>query len=163
MFWIELIISIKMDLALNNLQRFTCHKTQTTQSISPPQVSFPSLWGPFQGYQPRFLSPVSLWSIAFSSSCQEPNTFPCFLWLTGTTKFTTWQVLYLSVEIECFVRISKSQRILWISLPKTDSGLFVYHLLAWWTFNLLHSLLMIPPIGHALVFLFSKFTVFAYI
>ena len=28
---IELIISIKMDLALNNLQRLTCHKTQSTK------------------------------------------------------------------------------------------------------------------------------------
>ena len=29
-FEIELIIYIKMDLALNNLQRLTCHKTQPT-------------------------------------------------------------------------------------------------------------------------------------
>ena len=27
---VELIICIKMDLALNNLQRLICHKTQTT-------------------------------------------------------------------------------------------------------------------------------------
>ena len=31
MFEIELIIYIKMDLALNNLQRLICHKTQPTQ------------------------------------------------------------------------------------------------------------------------------------
>ena len=30
MFEIEQIICIKMDLALNNLQRLICHKTQTT-------------------------------------------------------------------------------------------------------------------------------------
>ena len=30
MFKIELIICIKMDLVLNNLQRLICHKTQTT-------------------------------------------------------------------------------------------------------------------------------------
>ena len=30
LFEIELIIRIKMDLALNNLQRLICHKTQTT-------------------------------------------------------------------------------------------------------------------------------------
>ena len=30
LFEIELIIFIKMDLALNNLQRLICHKTQTT-------------------------------------------------------------------------------------------------------------------------------------
>ena len=31
MFWIEQIIYIKMDLALNNLQRLICHKTQQTK------------------------------------------------------------------------------------------------------------------------------------
>ena len=31
MFEIELIIYIKMDLALNNLQRLICHKTQQTK------------------------------------------------------------------------------------------------------------------------------------
>ena len=33
MFQIELIIYIKMDLALNNLQRLICHKTQPTKTI----------------------------------------------------------------------------------------------------------------------------------
>ena len=33
LFEIELIICIKMDLALNNLQRFICHNTQTAQPI----------------------------------------------------------------------------------------------------------------------------------
>ena len=32
MFEIELVICIKMDLALNNLQRLICHKTQTTKA-----------------------------------------------------------------------------------------------------------------------------------
>ena len=40
MFEIELVICIKMDLALNNLQRLICHKTQPTnqpiKSIWPP-------------------------------------------------------------------------------------------------------------------------------
>ena len=31
LFEIELFISIKMDLALNNLQRLICHKTQTNK------------------------------------------------------------------------------------------------------------------------------------
>ena len=30
-FWIEQIIYIEMDLALNNLQRLICHKTQQTK------------------------------------------------------------------------------------------------------------------------------------
>ena len=30
---IELIIWIKMDLALNNLQKLKCHKTQTTNHL----------------------------------------------------------------------------------------------------------------------------------
>ena len=34
LFEIELIICIKMDLALNNLQRLICHKTQKTKPIT---------------------------------------------------------------------------------------------------------------------------------
>ena len=30
LFEVELIICVKMDLALNNQQKFLCHKTQTT-------------------------------------------------------------------------------------------------------------------------------------
>ena len=33
MFEIKLIICIKMDLALNNLQMLICHKTQTTNHL----------------------------------------------------------------------------------------------------------------------------------
>ena len=33
MFEIELFICIKMDLALNNLQRLICHKTQTNKHV----------------------------------------------------------------------------------------------------------------------------------
>ena len=33
LFEIELIICIKMDLALNNLQRFICYKTQPNNQI----------------------------------------------------------------------------------------------------------------------------------
>ena len=35
LFEIELIIFIKMDLALNNLQMLMCHKTQTTNQPEP--------------------------------------------------------------------------------------------------------------------------------
>ena len=31
----ELIICIKMDLALNDLQRLICHKTETTKPLVP--------------------------------------------------------------------------------------------------------------------------------
>ena len=34
MFEIQLIICLKMDLALNNLQRLICHKTQTTNQLT---------------------------------------------------------------------------------------------------------------------------------
>ena len=38
MFEVELIICIKIDLALNSLQRFICHKTQTTkQTLKHPE------------------------------------------------------------------------------------------------------------------------------
>ena len=40
MFEIELIISIKMDLELNNLQRLICHKTQTTNQQGLNEVEF---------------------------------------------------------------------------------------------------------------------------
>ena len=36
LFEIELLICIKMDLALNNLQRLTCHETQTTNQPYDP-------------------------------------------------------------------------------------------------------------------------------
>ena len=42
LFEIELIICIKMDLALNNLQRLICHKTQTSNQptlLLPQYVS----------------------------------------------------------------------------------------------------------------------------
>ena len=36
MFEIELIICLKIDLALNNIQRFICHKAQTTNEPTNP-------------------------------------------------------------------------------------------------------------------------------
>ena len=45
LFEIELFIHIKMDLALNNLQRLICHKTQPTNqsSLPPPILLFDAL------------------------------------------------------------------------------------------------------------------------
>ena len=42
MFEIELIICIKIDLALNNLQRLICHKTQTTKPNNHLHLFFSS-------------------------------------------------------------------------------------------------------------------------
>ena len=33
-FWMELIIYVKMDLALNNLQRLICHKSHQTKGMN---------------------------------------------------------------------------------------------------------------------------------
>ena len=45
---IELFICIKMDFALNNLQRLICHKTQTNSQyydIYFKKMSYPVSWG----------------------------------------------------------------------------------------------------------------------
>ena len=39
LFEIELIICIKMDLTLNNLQRLICHKTQPTNQLDAITLS----------------------------------------------------------------------------------------------------------------------------
>ena len=81
---------------------------------------------------------LSFFSISFSFT----------LWSAGVAKSTRWQVLSfllintrsgLLARIRWSVCISKSQRILWVSFSRMDSGLCVYHLVAGWKFNFLHS------------------------
>ena len=43
LFEIELFICIKMDLALNNIQRLICHKTQTNKPGEEVPVTVPSV------------------------------------------------------------------------------------------------------------------------
>ena len=49
------------------------------------------------------------------------------------------RTLDLGVRIEWSVFFTKSKRILWVSFSWTDSGLCVYHLVVWSTFNLLQN------------------------
>ena len=42
-------------------------------------------------------------------------------------------------RIRCFVCISEYQRILCVSFSRTDSGLYMYNLVVWLNFNLLHN------------------------
>ena len=51
MFEIELIICIKMRLALNNLQRLICHKTQTTNPASILDMTLNCLMVRFQPWR----------------------------------------------------------------------------------------------------------------
>ena len=65
MFWqlnfvlieIELIICIKMDLALNNLQRLICHKTQPINQLSSNAGALENAEYPFIAIDPRFTLP----------------------------------------------------------------------------------------------------------
>ena len=43
------------------------------------------------------------------------------------------------IKIGWFIYISKSQRISCISFSCINFGLYIYHLLLWWNFNLLHN------------------------
>ena len=66
------------------------------------------------------------------------------LWSAWSTKFIILQVLFLLIistrsgclaEIRWSVCISKSQRTLYVSFSRTDSGLCIYHLIVWSNFN----------------------------
>ena len=69
----------------------------------------------------------------------------------GTAKSIKWQVPFFSlfvfsmitwssllVGIKRSICISKSQRMFLVSFCKTDSGLFIYHLVIWSKFNYYH-------------------------
>ena len=63
-----------------------------------------------------------------------------FLWITSSffLLFNTKPCLCLT-GIKWSTCISKSQRILYVSLSGTDSGLWMYHLAVWSNFNFLHN------------------------
>ena len=47
-------------------------------------------------------------------------------------------------EIRWAVCISKCQKLLCVSFSTKDSGLYIFHLLIWWNFDLLHNSQWIP-------------------
>ena len=67
---IELTVCIKMDLALNDLERLICHKIQPTNQpflISP--VPSPRFWGSFQAPQSQLVLPWPTYSTVFLVFC----------------------------------------------------------------------------------------------
>ena len=76
------------------------------------------------------------------------HSFNFTLWSARTAKSTILRVLFLLLiiirsgclaEIWWSVCISKSQRSLWVSFSKTDSGLCIYHFFVWSNFNFLQN------------------------
>ena len=57
---IELIICIKMDVALNNLQKLMCHETQPTNQITDGEAIVLEIWGMWNTLSLPLL-PGSLW------------------------------------------------------------------------------------------------------
>ena len=101
-------------------------------------------WYDFHPHVPQFFSSLvrskylSFFSISFSFT----------LWFAGTSKSTIWQVLFfmlintrsgLLAVIKWSVCISKSRGFYESPFSRTDSGLCVYHLVAWGKFNFLHN------------------------
>ena len=110
MFEIELIICIKMDLALNNLQRLICHKTQTTNQpekntnqeeliihftntlINIANKTIPKTTISLKHFKPCFTSGVQRHAKWMSSNPPEIQKKPCIRKFKQiqTTKSQTW-------------------------------------------------------------------------
>ena len=61
----------------------------------------------------------------------------------------------LLVEIQCSVCMSKSNRSLYLLFCRTDTGLFIYHLLVWSNFNFWHISLCITLPAQSCLVLYS--------
>ena len=83
MFEIELIIYIKMDLALNNLQKLICHKTHPTNQLT--NLFFSVFFG--------FLSPRHLLSLLFF-----PYFFYCLYLLTRPSYIPIFFQIFLTLS-----------------------------------------------------------------
>ena len=94
LFEIELIIHIKMDLALNNLQRLICHKTQPTIHIFYSCILW-LLCVPQMLKRWVFKKKMSL-SLAFNEFCLV------FLWFCHFFQKILWDLLFLWIVLSCF-------------------------------------------------------------
>ena len=93
MFEIKLIIYIKMDLALNSLQRLVCHKTQTTKSIissaaRPAWIAWSSVTScSLNRHSLRWRSFVPIMRASLKSeSVRFPNSQSATHWQSSVTK-----------------------------------------------------------------------------
>ena len=95
-------------------------------------------------------------------------SFNFTLWSAETAKSTIFQVLFFLflliiirscnlAEIWWSVCISKSQRNLWVSFYRTDSGLCIYHLFVWSNFNFLHNFQWITLPTQSYLFIFFSY------
>ena len=92
----ELVIHIKMDLALNNLQRLKCHKTQSTNH-SGRLFSFPC----------PSLENISYIKLLFQINSSHKQHFPTDSYLWTHQCWPTSKNLHLSALCGC-----------WIDLPR---------------------------------------------
>ena len=74
----------------------------------------------------------TLWSPEQQNPQDSKFSFFSFFWLINTRSD-------LLAEIRWSDCISKSHRISWVSFIKADSGLYIYHLIVWSNFHLLHN------------------------
>ena len=106
------------------------------QLVSPSFSSSIAFWFFFQFY----LQCLGVYlSVHFPSvlSCGQPEwQGPLFGMLCFLLTITRSGHL---AEIRWSICMSRSPRILYVSFSRTDSGLCIYHLLAWSNFNLLHN------------------------
>ena len=61
-------------------------------------------------------------------------------------------------EVRWSICITKSQRLLWISFSRTDSGLCIYHLFVWSNLNFLHNSQWITLPTQSCLVLYSLFS-----
>ena len=127
----------------------------TLTNLNNIEGPYPRLWEVFRMLQLQLVSQLLSWSSLFFTA-----HFSFSLIFTpgsnGTVKYTRWQVFCFSLIINqsCIlagiqwpVCISKSQIILCVLFSRTDSDLYIYHLVVWSNCNVVHNSqwIIFPP------------------
>ena len=140
--------------------------------FSSPPLPFLILWWLYQEHQLQFVSPslsCSSFSFQFRSKFQVLTILIAFFQFysvvsrDGKIYNSASSLLFLLimtrsgrlVEIRWSVGIPRSQRSLYVSFSRTDSGLCIYHFFARSNFNFLHNSQCITLPTHSCLVLYS--------